>query len=263
MNVTRAGFAEKSPLSINYEESVLYCIRLCVIWPCLIWHFSSAAFGFAASYFVSNTYWQLVPQHIISANVNRGTAAGINAIRRLKVKRCGELALRLSSHLTFAYVCVAIRAIHSSRCISAGPLVYFIQARNFSVAVRANLRFARSGRISVCLIIQRMAAEALLCHDSTAAGINAIRRLKVKRCGELALRLSSHLTFAYVCVAIRAIHSSRCISAGPLVYFIQARNFSVVVRAKHLTVNMPLRILVGVHRVFPLTINGSGGKPCV
>ena len=173
MNVTRAGFAEKSPLSINYEESVLYCIRLCVIWPCLIWHFSSAAFGFAASYFVSNTYWQLVPQHIISANVNRGTAAGINAIRRLKVKRCGELALRLSSHLTFAYVCVAIRAIHSSRCISAGPLVYFIQARNFSVAVRANLRFARSGRISVCLIIQRMAAEALLCHDSTAAGINA------------------------------------------------------------------------------------------
>ena len=77
MNVTRAGFAEKSPLSINYEESVLYCIRLCVIWPCLIWHFSSAAFGYAASYFVSNTYWQLVPQHIISANVNRGTAAGI------------------------------------------------------------------------------------------------------------------------------------------------------------------------------------------
>ena len=62
------------------------------------------------------------------------------------------------------------------------------------------------------------------------------------------------LDFAYLCVAIRAIHSSRCISAGPLVYFIQARNFSVVVRA-NLTVNMPLRILVGVHRVFPLTLN--------
>ena len=46
------------------------------------------------------------------------------------------------------------------------------------------------------------------------------------------------LDFAYLCVAIRAIHSSRCISAGPLVYFIQARNFSVVVRA-NLTVNMP------------------------
>ena len=61
------------------------------------------------------------------------------------------------------------------------------------------------------------------------------------------------LDFAYVCVAIRAIHSSRCISAGPLVYFIQARNFSVVVRA-NLTVNMPLRIRVGVHRVFPLTL---------
>ena len=33
--------------------------------------------GFAASYFVSHTYWQLVPQRIISANVDRGTAAGI------------------------------------------------------------------------------------------------------------------------------------------------------------------------------------------
>ena len=93
--------------------------------------------GFAASYFVSHTYWQLVPERIISANVDPGTAAGINAIRLLKVKRRGELALRLSSHLTFAWVCVAIRAIHSSRCISAGPLVYFIQARNFSVVVRA------------------------------------------------------------------------------------------------------------------------------
>ena len=72
----------------------------------------------------------------------------------------------------------------------------------------------------------------------TAAGIYALRRLKVKRCGELAQRLSSRLTFACVYVVVRAIHSSRCISAGPLVYFIQARNFSVVVRA-NLTVNMP------------------------
>ena len=63
-------------------------------------------------------------------------------------------------------------------------------------------------------------------NDGTAAGINALRRLKVKRCGELALRLSSRLTFAYLCV---------------------------VVRANHLTVNMPLRIRVGVHRVFPQT----------
>ena len=65
--------------------------------------------GFAASYFVSYTYWQPVAQRIISANVDRGIAAGINALRRLKVKRCGELASRLSSHLTFAYLCVAIR----------------------------------------------------------------------------------------------------------------------------------------------------------
>ena len=79
--------------------------------------------GFAASYFVSNTYWQLVPQHIISANVDRGTAAGINAIRLLKVKRFGELALRLSSHLTFACVCVAVRAIHLGRQAPSGAIV--------------------------------------------------------------------------------------------------------------------------------------------
>ena len=59
--------------------------------------------------------------------INDGTAAGIYALRRLKFKRCGELASRLSSRLTFAWVGVAILAIHSSRCITAGLLVYFIQ----------------------------------------------------------------------------------------------------------------------------------------
>ena len=43
------------------------------------------------------------------------------------------------------------------------------------------------------------------------------------------------------------MHSRSCNS------FIQVGNFSMVVHANHLTVNMPLRILVGVHRVFPLT----------
>ena len=42
--------------------------------------------------------------------INDGTAAGIYALRRLKVKRCGELALRLSSRLTFAYFSVVVRA---------------------------------------------------------------------------------------------------------------------------------------------------------
>ena len=32
-----------------------------------------------------------------------------------KGQRCGELTSRLSSHLTFTYLCVVIRAIHSSR----------------------------------------------------------------------------------------------------------------------------------------------------
>ena len=43
------------------------------------------------------------------------------------------------------------------------------------------------------------------------------------------------------------MHSRSCNS------FIQVGNFSMVVHANHLTVNMALRILVGVHRVFPLT----------
>ena len=68
--------------------------------------------GFAVSYIVLHTCGQPVPQRIISANVDRCTADGINALRRLKVKRCGELASRLSSHLTFAYLCVAIRGNH-------------------------------------------------------------------------------------------------------------------------------------------------------
>ena len=78
---------------------------------------------FAASYFVSHTYWQLVPQRIISANVDRGTAAGIYALRRLKSKRCGEFALRLSSRLTFAYVYVVVREIHLGRPMPSEAVV--------------------------------------------------------------------------------------------------------------------------------------------
>ena len=94
--------------------------------------------GFAVSYFVSHTCWQPLPQRVISANINDATAVGIYALRRLKFKRCGELASRLSSRLTFAWGCVAVRAIHSSRCISAGLLVNFIEVRIFSVVVHAN-----------------------------------------------------------------------------------------------------------------------------
>ena len=52
--------------------------------------------------------------------INDGTAAGIYALRRLKFKRCGELALRLSSRLTFAWGCVAGRAIHPGRSDQRG-----------------------------------------------------------------------------------------------------------------------------------------------
>ena len=94
--------------------------------------------GFAVSYFVPHTCWQPLPQRVNSVNANDGTAAGIKRLRRLKFKRCGELASRLSSRLTFAWGCVAVRAIHSSRCISAGLLVNFIEVRIFSVVVHAN-----------------------------------------------------------------------------------------------------------------------------
>ena len=83
-----------------------------------------------------------VAGHPCLDELHEGIAAGIYAIRRLKFNRCGELASRLSLRLTFAWVGVAIRAIHSSRCISAGLLVNFIEVRIFSVVVHANLRFA-------------------------------------------------------------------------------------------------------------------------
>ena len=68
----------------------------------------------------SHTCWQPVPQRLVSANVDIGTAAGIYALRRLKFKRCGELASRLSSRLTFAYLCVVVRAIHPGREFQRG-----------------------------------------------------------------------------------------------------------------------------------------------
>ena len=68
--------------------------------------------GFAVSYFVSHTCWQPLPQRVNSVNANDSTAAGIKRLRRLKFKRCGELALRLSSRLTFACVCLVFRANH-------------------------------------------------------------------------------------------------------------------------------------------------------
>ena len=79
--------------------------------------------GFAVSYIVLHTCGQPVPQPLISANVDNGTAAGIKRLRRLKFKRCGELASRLSSRLTFAYLCLAVRGIQP--------------VENFSVVVRA------------------------------------------------------------------------------------------------------------------------------
>ena len=53
--------------------------------------------GFAASYFVSYTYWQPVPQRIISANVDRGIAAGINAEATEKLYERHYLVIKIVS----------------------------------------------------------------------------------------------------------------------------------------------------------------------
>ena len=53
--------------------------------------------GFAASYFVSHTYWQLVPERIISANVDPGTAAGINAEATEKLYERHYLVIKIVS----------------------------------------------------------------------------------------------------------------------------------------------------------------------
>ena len=134
---------------------------------------------------------------------------------------------------------------------SAGSLVQFIQAGWYHLKVLWAMSLAWMRRFPRHLGRARSIQIAVAgypcldeCHEGTAAGIYAIRRLKFKRCGELALRLSSRLTFAWGCVAVRAIHSSRCISAGLLVNFIEVRIFSVVVHANHLTVETLPQILV-------------------
>ena len=126
--------------------------------------------GFAVSYFVSHTCWQPLPQRVISVNANDSTAAGIKRLRRLKFKRCGELASRLSSRLTFAWGCVAVRAIHLTVNM---PLQISLAIPRLSGAAEmrgpargtmptsicgsvSTVRFARSGRISFRLMAQRL-----------------------------------------------------------------------------------------------------------
>ena len=90
--------------------------------------------------------------------------------RRLKIKPCGELALGLSSRLTFAYLCVVVRAIHLTVNM---PLQISVAIPRLSGAAEmrgpargtmptnicgsvSTVRFARSGRISFRLMAQRL-----------------------------------------------------------------------------------------------------------
>ena len=101
---------------------------------------------------------------------HEGIAAGIYAIRRLKFKRCGELALRLSSRLTFAWGYVAVRAIHLTVntplqiCVAVPRLSGTAEMRGPARGTMptsicgsvSTVRFARSGRISFRLMAQRL-----------------------------------------------------------------------------------------------------------
>ena len=101
---------------------------------------------------------------------HEGTAAGIYAIRRLKFKRYGELALRLSLRLTFAWGCVAVRAIHLTLNmprqirVAVPRLPGGAKTRGPARHTRptgicgsvSTVRFARSGRISFRLMAQRL-----------------------------------------------------------------------------------------------------------
>ena len=53
--------------------------------------------GFAVSYFVSHTCWQPVPQRLISANVDNGTAAGIKREATEKLYERHYLVIKIVS----------------------------------------------------------------------------------------------------------------------------------------------------------------------
>ena len=101
MNVTRIWFCRTRLCLSDYAS----------FGPALsgITHLPHLAFHQASLF--HKLFGQLVLHCVNLGNVNDGTAAGINALRRLKIKRCRELALSLSLRLTFAWVCVAVRAI--------------------------------------------------------------------------------------------------------------------------------------------------------
>ena len=99
------------------------------------------------------------------------------------------------------------------------------------------------------MIVQRLAARRCFINDSIAAGKYALRRLKFNRCGELASRLSSRLTFAYVYLALRGIHPGV--------------NFSVVVRAIHLGRPAPSGTIVDGFPCLDVVIFGTSRQGTV
>ena len=107
------------------------------------------------------------------------------------------------------------RAIHLGRLVPSEGSVGYVTCLDEAISAAS-----RQGTVNTEAVARYPCLDE--CHEGTAAGIYALRRLKIKPCGELALGLSSRLTFAYLCVVVRAIHPSWCISAGLLLYFIQA-----------------------------------------
>ena len=107
------------------------------------------------------------------------------------------------------------RAIHLGRLVPSEGSVGYVTCLDEAISAAS-----RQGTVNTEAVARYPCLDE--CHEGTTAGIYALRRLKIKPCGELALGLSSRLTFAYLCVVVRAIHPSWCISAGLLLYFIQA-----------------------------------------
>ena len=86
-------------------------------------------------------------------------------------------------------------------------------------------------------------------HEGIAAGIYALRRLKFKRCGGARPKALLALDFC-LCMRGRSCNSSILVHISGLApVFHPGGNYSVAVRAIHLTVNTPLQICVAVPRL--------------
>ena len=131
--------------------------------------------GFSVSYIVLHTCGQPVPQLLISANVDNGTAAGIKRLRRLQTDRLrrapgkGPLACRL----LLPGCCFPAVASMQLVCLSLSPGLPRRTTRmegralnivtsvilDFSLAVRAN-HLTVNMPLQICVVVPRLSGAA-------------------------------------------------------------------------------------------------------